>query len=249
MLKDLTPVSKFKVKLECGCPGGPYRRTVKFLYFSRIMTKHLMGTLVFVTHPAMRRFDDNTLQFDEDFWETEEDEDEDSRDLVRPVENHICPNCMQGMHVLDVEVPESTWVLVVEVTKDHVEAGVTFKNFPGSFAYSGARYKKAWVSYLQDGRHFISVHRVDGHWYLYDDLDSNPKLTRIPDTLKFRAGIVPQRVFYYRDTSASARGIAPNQSPHRCLEFANATDQVEGIRTIAQSYPANYDGPWRQPPP
>ena len=228
-MTDLTPVSKFEVKVECGCPRGPYRCTGKFLMFAA--TQQSLGQKTFASLPAMRRFNVNTLQFDEDYWNSDNDDDEDTLELVRPVHNHICTTCMQGMTILDVKIPASTWILVAEVPKEHNVSKDSLRRFPNTITYSGGvQFKMAWCSFLKDGTNFVSFHRLNSHWYC-NDLERNPKLARVPDNYNF-SGVVLKRIFYYRVTIPEPNHPA-DKSPHRCLELANATDDVEGIWAVA----------------
>ena len=243
VLRDLTPVSRFKIKVECGCPS-PYRRTVKFLAFEKVLTRVANRTSTsYVGKPAMRKFDDNTLQFDDDYWEPDTDkgeswsDDDEERNLVRKIDNFICPTCLQGMKVLDTIIPPSTWVLVAEITKDHQQNRVSFREFPRLIYFNGCRFKKAWASYLITGGHFVSVHRMGPNWYYYDDLERDPKLIKMRSGLELGEKYVLQRLFYYRDTRNFHP--EPGESPHRCLQFANAADEANEVRIVAEGYPGD----------
>jgi hypothetical protein len=69
VLQDLTPVSRFKVRIQCGC-GQIRSEVVKFFRFVEVLSNS--GTTA-VAVPAMRQFDNHTLEFDDEYtWQPEQ---------------------------------------------------------------------------------------------------------------------------------------------------------------------------------
>jgi hypothetical protein len=202
---------------------------VKFFRFIDVISN--VGTTA-VAVPAMRQFDNHTLEFDDEYtWQPESDDensDEYEKNLVRSVDGYICPGCHMPMRTVGVDIPPSTWVLIVEITKEYQDRNPSHLDFPKVLHFNGERFIKSWISYLCVYSHFVSMHQLGGHWFYYDDNESHPKLVRVEGRF-YNSGknndMKMQRIFYYRDTRYPIK-----ECPHRCLEYADSADLVKQVR-------------------
>jgi hypothetical protein len=77
--------------------------------------------------------------------------------------------------------------------------------------YQNTLFQLAWVVFIGHN-HFVFCHRVDEHWYYYDDTNGNRRgpcpFKRISDMAVFeRPGYTIERAFYIREAE---------KEPHRC---------------------------------
>ena len=219
VIENLQPISWFFADIRCAC--GQFRqRQFQLLRFQAVPL--LRGTHVSV-EPAFLTFNRHTLEFDEDYWMNGAEFDRwntsnVTRNLSKKVSGTPCRNCDQPMQVYNLGVPETTWMLVVEVPNVY-KFTLAYTELPVAVIMAGESFELCWVAYMKDYTHYISLHRVCGHWFYYDDIISGTggrpcPFRRINHRLfqGHRLDYTMERAFYIRTA---------NKNPHRCLRLAD----------------------------
>ena len=220
---NLRPVSWYHADLYCGCYGDTGRN---FQVLRFMATRTTVGVHV-STEAGFFTFNPTSLEFDDDYWEAGGAERDNfftansRRNLSRKVQGTICQVCDQMFHVDNFSIPETTWILIVECPMVY-RFKLKHTMLPPAIIMSGATFELAWISFMKDSNHYVSIHLIGGYWYFYDDISEHTSSRTCPfnrlDGNWFnlhRMDYTLERCFYIRVAS---------KDPHRCLELANAEE-------------------------
>lgn len=222
VLENLQPISWYFSDVTCGC-GTIIRKPLQCL---RYMAIPLPRGRFLLAEPAYRTFNPNNLEFDDDYWSNDYEEEDFSthrleRNLSKRIQGRQCARCNQQTGCLNTGVPETTWMLVVEVPV-YLRLELMLSELTPSLIHSGASFDIAYVVLMTQYSHFVSIHLLDGVWYFFDDskgaTGGQPcPFTRLDkrDFRNHRRNYTMERVFYLRSAE---------KKPHRCLTLAHQSD-------------------------
>jgi hypothetical protein len=221
VLDNLSPITSFRADITCHC-GGEMAKVLQCFRYEVIMLDS--GDRVLVPEPAFRTFSAVTLEFDNKYWLTGENPNINRLDknLARRIQGAPCELCHLQMTVSNIQVPETSWELVVEVLVEiKLDAGL--HELTPVMLHAGSAFEIRWVSLMSHYSHFVSLHLVNQVWYKFDDMDGHTSNRPCPvnrlDIDHFRANrreYTMERVFYTR---------MADRDPHRCLRLANEFDE------------------------
>lgn len=224
VIENLLPVAVFTADALCGC-GYSYHRSFNILRFQAIRV--LQGWHIGV-EAAYFTFNAQTLEFDEDYWEYGGAERDTAltnnlyRNLSKKVEGSHCTICDQPVHLENYGVPETTWILVVEVPNVY-RINMKHTQLPEAIVLSGSSFELAWVSFLKSSDHYVSLHRFDNHWFFYDDIAGGNGGVACPFNRLDGAWFQAHRMDYTMERAFYLRTAQRN--PHRCLIQSHIYDE------------------------
>ena len=222
VIENLQPVSWYFADISCRCGVMP-RKPFQVMRF--MATRITTGVHISV-EAAYFTFNPMSLEFDDEYWEYGAEDDSFytsnfTRNLSKKVDGKACDTCQDPIHLSNFGTPETTWLLVVECPNVY-KYKLKHTQLPPSVIFQGELFELAWVSYMKDGNHYISVHRMGGFWYFYDDYGQRRGSQPCPfsrlDSVQFNR----DRVFYTLERAFYLR--TPVKTPHRCLVLAEANE-------------------------
>ena len=226
VMGNLGPLCHYYLTINCGC--GP--RSLNKVQFYRFMAIDTEEGRFISSEPAFQTFDCVSLEFDGDYWNTGEGETYNTRNsdlnTSRRIDGFNCPPCSQKFQITGIAIPETTWLVIVEVPT-FMRHDLEFNELPVAAVFGSHSFEITWVSFMARGDHFVSTHKIGGQWYYYDDLAGGRPgrecpLTRIePDTFD-HSQLQMQRVFYRRITETS---------PHRCIK-RSCDEEVDTLMNV-----------------
>ena len=127
---------------------------------------------------------------------------------TQPLTKKECEKCKSKLELTRVEIPETTWLFIAEFSEELRKTPLSQLAGIEEYIIKGVIFQLMYVAvFKEDLRHHISLHRLNGKWYYYDDLQAGTlKSVDISKVnYKNKSNI---RAFYYRRTPTR---------PHRCL--------------------------------
>ena len=222
VVKKLDPVSNYQVQIRCGC----FEANVEQLKFFRVS----ITNGVFNFAPARSTFDSSSLQFDpNDFDETEGETattPTSQRNVAKPVSAYECPKCLTAQTVEKITIPETTFILVMEIPKSLQTTILRHHEPPQTIKINDVEYEKAWIQFKKGHCHFVTMHEFDGQWFYFDDMEGKDPAVKhvnnqVYETENLCQRLSMQRIFYYRKL---------NRNKHRCLEFQIKQEKAERLQ-------------------
>ena len=221
VLRRLDTVTRIRLFLDCHCRLPDVRVTHCFIYVAH------KDKLTVV--PALRNFDVNRMEFDEEYFNTVLmrtgnrpsfrfgiPQVPNFSAFARPAKAQNCLKCMGTYTVRSINIPDSTWLLIVECPDSLKKATLRHFETAKETRANGVAFRLAWILLLEKGSHFVSLHCYDNKWYFYDDLHE-ARMVRI-DPQRFEIGNRDCiRAFYYREAE---------RNPHRCLKRLDSSDST-----------------------
>ena len=211
ILRRIDTVSAFMVLAKCRCSEQVQVR----MSYGGIIRK-VPGSsqrLQWTFSLAYRNFNSEAREFEDNFWLWHVYNGEsivttfDKVEPARPVNEERCSVCIDRMVGEGIQIPTSTWMLVVEFALGLRRTPLSKLRGFEQLTVQQICFELAFVSLLQDNGHFVSIHYFNGKWFFYDDLQGG-KMTRISSPDAKYDTKVNLRAFYYRKTPTN---------PHACL--------------------------------
>jgi hypothetical protein len=124
-----------------------------------------------------------------------------------PVDKVRCLSCHQYLTIDSLTIPETTWLIVVEIPRELQKVSLRFMDSLKTVQMGGVSFYLMWVSILMTHGHFCSMHLYGKDWYFYND-DSDGGLTKTdPEDVDY-VNKENLKAFYPRMT---------RKNPHCCL--------------------------------
>lgn len=221
VLRRLENVTRIRLTLKCKCPGVEFRITHCFIY------KSVDAEILIV--PAFRNINLDSADFDEDYFQTVVMNTgrpprllgagtvpslPNQSAFARATCDQVCLTCDIKKKLLFVQVPECTWMLIVEVPDKLKKMSLQCFLRVTEFRTSGVIFKLGWIQMIDNSDHLVSMHLFNGRWYFYDDLH-DARVKRIDISTFEMESFEHIRAFYYRETEIN---------PHRCLKRLDDED-------------------------
>jgi len=216
VLKNLTPVTRYYVEIQCKCPAIlGVSGNLKYRMWEKRLTCFKLRSNMNIT-PAFYNFNGDNYQFDLNYFDTEENEDRNTaanqRNDICQLRGMECPQCKTGVTCNRVMIPQTTWALIVEVPKKLNQT--LLGNLKKDITAGGIKWEIAFVSYIRNNYHYVTVQNVDEQYFYYDDCNSNGILKRIDVVPSDPNGGIyheMKRIYYFR--------TSPKEfDQHRCFK-------------------------------
>jgi hypothetical protein len=210
VLRHLSPVSSFDVTLQCGCDSG--RIKSQHAYVALLRRNHHQS----VFNLAMATWKMNGgLQEDPLWMHSLLGENGPNASVTRvkatPLAS-ICSGCQNMVSVRSIVVPESTWLLICDVSENLYRCSLEGLSSLAVYVVGGVVFRLAFiVLYNQATGNFTSMNFSHGEWNYYEDNLGGLLKTCNPGKLRYKDR-VNARVYYIRDTVSDEN--------HRCLSAA-----------------------------
>ena len=212
IMRRIDVVSIFSVICHCKCANEAQR--VENIYCCAI---RVLKSGQLTVHPGYRGANETSIRksFANRYFGASKDQARRlwSKDKNRklepalPVDMVRCLSCHQYPTVDSLTIPETTWLIVVEIPRELQKASLRFMDSLKTIQMGGVTFYLTWVSILMTHGHFCSMHLYGKDWYFFDD-DSDGGLTRTdPEDIDY-VNKENLKAFYLRRTE---------KNPHRCL--------------------------------
>jgi len=212
IMRRIDVVSIFSVICHCKCANEAQR--VENIYCCAI---RVLKSGQLTVHPGYRGANETSIRksFANRYFGASKDQARRlwSKDKNRklepalPVDMVRCLSCHQYPTVDSLTIPETTWLIVVEIPRELQKVSLRFMDGLKTIQMGGVTFYLTWVSILMTHGHFCSMHLYGKDWYFFDD-DSDGGLTRTdPEDIDY-VNKENLKAFYLRRTE---------KNPHRCL--------------------------------
>jgi len=214
VLRHLDTVSKIDVLLRCHCNGG--RSFPKRVYSGLLRKVKRSETLYSIT---LSQWPSENGEYEDQLWNWSLFGADAPSTFVTKIQslpiNSDCKQCKQRLNTLDIIVPETTWLFMVDLSEPLQKTNVQGLRYIRDYTLGGILFRLAFVLlYSFETGHFSSLHHFyednKSEWRFFDDArggllkDCDPKRVKYSERVNLRA-------FYFRVTDSD---------PHRCLQKA-----------------------------
>lgn len=214
ILRHLETVSRFNVLVRCVCGGGRIYPKQAFIgVLNKAKKSHTQFNITLAQWANGEESADPLWNWS--LMGSDVPSESVLKSNLLPITS-ICPKCKSSIGIVDVQTPDTTWVLMAEFSQPLQKTSVGVLKHIRNYSLGGATFFLAFVLlYNKENGHFSSLHFYNEknrcYWRLFDDArggflrDCNPSKVNYNERVNLRA-------FYFRTTESN---------PHRCLLRAN----------------------------
>ena len=211
ILRNLDSITKLNVLVKCGCYGGKSRICQVYCGLLRKLKTVVGKTPEY--NISLAKWTTEGDEYEDPIWNYSlfGDDTPTSRfdlNLSAPISKN-CARCNLFLNIVDVQVPNTTWLLMADLAETLKKVSAKSLQNIGSYQTGGVVFYPAFVLvYNTKIGHYTTLSLVKkDEWRFFDDLCGGLFKSCDPDKVRYHDK-TNLRVFFYRKTEVN---------PHACL--------------------------------